>query len=161
MFAWIKFVLISHWLAFTLLATTWLFGYLVPGHAGTPGVALYYVLHAFAGCALFGVAFFHLHPGKEGISPHRLSVDPHELTLVIHRVFYYLIALAPPTGVLVFFVPDSTLHWSDGSFLRSHVYNDNFAHMLHGLLFYLVIALGLFNFLFVMAKRRNALRQQG
>ncbi len=156
MLNWIKYVLVSHWLVFTLMLATWLGGYLIPAHAGTPGVALYYVIHVFAGCALFGAGLFYLHPGKAGIAPHLLSADPHEVTKAIHRIFYYLLSVSPLTGVLVFFVPDSGLHLGqNGSFWLNHVYNDNFAHLLHGLLFYLVLVLGTVNFLFVLNKRRQ------
>ncbi len=156
MLGWIKHLFVTHWLPFTLLAVTWLAGYSIPAHSGTPGVALYYVIHVFSGCALFGVGLFYLHPGKEGIAPHLLSSDPHELTKAIHRIFYYVLSVLPVTGVLVFFVPDSGYHLGKGgSFWLNHVYNDNFAHLIHGLLFYLIIVLGAFNFLFVLNKRRQ------
>jgi hypothetical protein len=155
---WVKQVFVSHRLPFTLMAVTWFGGYFIHAHTGTPSVALYYVIHVFAGCALFGVGLFYLHPGKEGIAPHLISSDPLEVTRAIHRIHYYVLCILPITGVLVFFVPDSGLQLGKGgSFWLNHVYNDNFGHLLHGLLFYLTLLLGTFDFLFVLNKRRQYL----
>ena len=158
MLVWIKSVFVAHWLPFSLMAMIWLGGYFIHAHAGTPSVALYYVIHVAAGCALFGVGLFYLHPGTEGIAPDLISVDPHEVTKAIHRIHYYVLCVLPPTGVLVFFVPDSGLHLgASGSFWLNHVYNDNFGHLVHGLLFYLMLTLGIFDLMFVLNKRRQNL----
>jgi hypothetical protein len=153
---WIKYVFVSHWLQFSLLAATWLGGYVIHAHLDSPVLVLYYAAHIFAASAFFGVGMFYLHPGNKDIESRLHAADPKDVTKTIHRLFFYILRILPFTGALVFFVPDSGFELGKGgSFWLNHVYNDNFAHMVHAMLFYLIVLLGAFNFLFVMNKRRK------
>ena len=153
---WFKYVYVMHWLQFALLAATWLSGYIIHANLNSPVLILFYAAHVFAASALFAVGMFYLHPGNKDIESSLHSAGSKDVTKAIHRIFFHVLRVMPITGALIFFVPDSGFELGkDGSFWLNHVYNDNFAHMLHATLFYLIILLGAFNFLFVMNKRRK------
>jgi hypothetical protein len=150
MFEKSKHILVLHWHVFTLLAITWLFGYGIAAKANTPLVALHYVVHILAGCALSLLTFF-LRPSRDKQDDAGHGARPSQaLTRQIHRVLFHLIMAAPAMGVLVFFVPAGPWHLgASGSFWLTHVYHDNLAHLVHGATFYLVVLLGTVNWLFV------------
>jgi hypothetical protein len=154
MLGWIKYLVVTHWLQFCLLAATWLCGFVIHAHLKSPLLVLYYAGHVAAASALFGVGMYYLHPGNKDAPPRLHSADTKDVTSAIHRIFFQVLRIMPFTGVLVFLVPDSGLKLGrEDSFWLTHVYNDNFAHMVHGILFYLIIVLGVFNFLTVMSRR--------
>ena len=143
----------QHWHIFTLLAGTWFFGYSVAAHAGTPSVALYYVVHILTGSALSTLAFFLRLPRKEGAHAPHDAPGSHALTRQLHKLIFHLLMAAPILGVLVFFVPDGPWHqMHDGSFWLTHVYHDNLAHLAHGAMFYLLLLLGSVNWLWVVSQ---------
>jgi len=156
MLGWVKYIIFSHWLQFALLATTWLGGYVIHAHVHSPLLVLYYAGHIFPACAFFGVGMYYLHPGNKEVAARLHSADPNDTTKAVHRIFFHLLRLLPITGAITFFVPDSGFEFgADGSFWTNHLYNDNFAHMVHASLFYLILLLGSFNLVRVMNKRFN------
>jgi hypothetical protein len=156
MLGWVRYVFVSHWLQFSLLELAWLGGYVIHDHLASPLLVLFYAGHIFAAVSFIAVGMYYLHPGNKKVEMRLHAADPHDVTRGIHLIFFNILRLLPVTGVLVFLVPDSGLEWGkDGSFWLNHVYNDNFAHMVHGALFYTIIALGGFNFLYVLNKRRQ------
>jgi hypothetical protein len=154
MLGWVRYVLVSHWLQFCLLELAWLGGFVIRDHLDSPLLVLFYAGHILAAAAFFAVGMFYLHPGNKRVEARLHAADPRGVTRTIHRLFFYILRLLPVTGVLIFLVPDSGLG-IDGSFWLNHVYNDNFAHMAHAVLFYTIIVLGGFNFLYVLNKRRK------
>jgi hypothetical protein len=151
---WFKYVYVMHWMPFGLLAATWLSGYIIHANLNSPVLVLYYAAHIFAAAALLAVGMFYLHPGNKDIESSLQASDPGDVTKAVHRVFFHILRIMPIMGALVFFVPDSGYELGkDGSFWLNHVYNDNFAHLAHAMLFYLFILLGAFNFLYVLNKR--------
>lgn len=156
MLGWIKYVFVTHWLQFSLLTATWFGGYIIHDHLTSPLLVLYYAAHIFAAAAFFGVGMFYLHPGNKDIALRLHSSAPQDITRIVHRIIFHVLRALPFTGALIFLVPDSGYELGKGgSFWLTHVYNDNFAHMLHGMLFYLIVVAGLFNFLFVLNRRRQ------
>ena len=132
-------------------------GYIIHANLNSPVLVLYYAAHIFAASGLFVVGMFYLHPGNQDIKSRLHTSAPNDVTKATHRIFFHVLRVQPFIGVLIFFVPDSGLGLGkDGSFWLNHVYNDNFAHMVHGMLFYLIILLGVVNFLFVLNKRRKS-----
>jgi hypothetical protein len=154
---WFKYVYVLHWMPFALLAATWLAGYIIHANLNSPVLILYYAAHIFAASALFTVGMFYLHPGNQDIASRLHTSAPNDVTKATHRIFFHVLRVQPFIGVLIFFVPDSGFELGkDGSFWLNHVYNDNFAHMAHVMLFYSIVALGIANFLFVLNKRRKS-----
>lgn len=155
MLGWVKHVLVSHWLQFSLLELAWLGGYVIHDHLDSPLLILFYAGHILAAATFFAVGMFYLHPGNKVVAARMHAADLRGVTKTVHRLFFYILRFLPVTGVLIFLVPDSGLELGkDGSFWLNHVYNDNFAHMAHGALFYTIIVLGIFNFLYMLNKRR-------
>ena len=158
MLGWFKHVYVQHWMPFALLAATWLSGYIIHANLKSPLAVLYYGAHIFSAVAFIAVGMFHLHPGNKETSSRLHPAAPNSAVKLTHRTIYYILRTQPVIGVLIFFVPDSGLELGkDGSFWFNHVYNDNFAHMIHAMLFYLIVVLGISNFLIVMNKRRRGL----
>ena len=154
---WFKYVYVLHWMPFALLAATWLAGYIIHANLNSPVLILYYAAHIFAASALFTVGMFYLHPGNQDIASRLHTSAPNDVTKATHRIFFHVLRVQPFIGVLIFFVPDSGFELGkDGSFWLNHVYNDNFAHMAHIMLFYSIVALGIANFLLVLNKRRKS-----
>lgn len=157
---WFKYVYALHWMPFALIAATWFGGYIIHANLKSAWLILYYAGHVFSATAFFGVVMFYLHPGNKDIASRLHSSAPNDVTKVTHRIFFYILKIQPFTGVLIFLVPDGGLELGKGgSFWLNHVYNDNFAHMVHAMLFYLILLLGGFNFLFVLNKRIQERRQ--
>ncbi len=156
---WFKYVYVLHWMPFALLAATWLGGYIIHANLDSPVLVLYYAAHIFSAVAFIAVGMFYLHPGNKDISSRLHASAPNDVTKVTHRIIFHLLRIQPVIGVLIFFVPDSGFDFGkDGSFWLNHVYNDNFAHMAHAMLFYTIVTMGIVNFLFVLNKRRRERR---
>ena len=154
---WLKYVYVLHWMPFALMAATWFGGYIIHANAKSPWVILYYAGHVFSATAFFGVVMYYLHPDNKDIKSRLHASAPNDITKVTHRIFFYILKIQPFSGVLIFLVPDSGFEFGKGgSFWLNHVYNDNFAHMAHAMLFYLLLLAGAVNFLFVLNKHRKA-----
>ena len=156
MLGWFKHVYVLHWMPFALLAATWLSGYIIHANVKSPLAVLYYGAHIFAAVAFIAVGMFYLHPdNKATTSPLHPSAQTN-VVKITHRGIYYILRTQPVIGILIFFVPDSDFGFGkQGSFWFNHVYNDNFAHMVHAMLFYLIVLLGMVNFVLMMNKRRK------
>jgi hypothetical protein len=156
MLGWIKYVYVQHWMPFALLAATWLSGYIIHANLKSPLIVLYYAAHIFSAVAFIAVGMFHLHPDNRDTSSRLHPSAPNNVVKATHRAIYYILRIQPVIGVLIFYVPDSGRGFGKrDSFWFNHVYNDNIAHMIHAMLFYSIIGLGLFNFMFALNKRRK------
>jgi hypothetical protein len=141
---------------FALLAATWLGGYIIHANLDSPVLVLYYAAHIFSAVAFIAVGMFYLHPGNKETASRLHPSAPNSVTKVTHHIFFHVLKIQPAVGVLIFFVPDSGRELGkDGSFWFNHVYNDNFAHMVHAMLFYTIVVLGIVNFLFMLNKHRK------
>lgn len=132
-----KIVLI-HCAAFVMLLVTWLAGAAIKTAAGTPFVALYYVLHIFPGSIIFILIFFEWLERNQGSLA---SVPLQEIVnQALHRAYYLILLALPITGIAIFF---------DWTALR-------LVYLLHAALFYLLIVLVLVNILHAaVTKFRN------
>lgn len=90
-----------HAAAFLLLLATWFAGAAIKTEAGTPFVALYYVLHIFPGSIIFILILFEWLVRNQGV----LSVVPRDqrVNRVLHRAYYLILLALPMTGIAVFF----------------------------------------------------------
>ena len=132
-----KIVLI-HCAAFVMLLVTWLAGAAIKTAAGTPFVALYYVLHIFPGSIIFILIFFEWLERNQG----SLAIVPLQeiVNQALHRAYYLILLALPINGIAIFF---------DWTALR-------LVYLLHAALFYLLIVLVLVNILHAaVTKFRN------
>jgi len=154
---WFKYVYVLHWMPFALLAATWFGGYIIHANINSPVIVLYYAAHIFSAVAFIAVGMFYLHPGNKETESRLHPTAPNSVTKVTHHIIFHVLKLQPVVGVLIFFVPDNGLKLGkDGSFWTNHVYNDNYAHMVHAMMFYTIILLGLVNSVFMLNKHRKA-----
>ncbi len=154
---WLKRFYVLHWLQFALLAATWYSGYIIHANLDSPVLVLFYAAHIFSAVAFIAVGMFYLHPGNKEVESRLHASAPISLTKVTHHIFLHVLKIQPVFGVLIFFVPESDKKLGkDGGFWLNHVYNDNYAHMVHAILFYTIVVLGILNFLFMLNKRRKA-----
>lgn len=123
-----KLVLI-HLAAFVMLLVTWLAGAAIKTEAGTPFVALYYVLHIFPGSIIFILILFEWLLRNQGsLAP----VPPQQIVnKTLHRAYYLILLILPITGIAIFF---------DWTAFR-------LVYLLHATLFYLLIVLVFANIL--------------
>ena len=121
-----------------MLLVTWLAGAAIKTAAGTPFVALYYVLHIFPGSIIFILIFFEWLERNQGSLA---SVPLQEIVnQALHRAYYLILLALPITGIAIFF---------DWTALR-------LVYLLHAALFYLLIVLVLVNILHAaVTKFRN------
>lgn len=123
-----KLVLI-HLAAFIMLLVTWLAGAAIKAEAGTPFVALYYVLHIFPGSIIFILILFEWLVRNQGSLA---TVPPQEIVnKTLHRAYYLILLVLPVTGIAVFF---------DWTAFR-------LVYLLHATLFYVLIVLVFANIL--------------
>lgn len=123
-----KLVLI-HLAAFVMLLVTWLAGAAIKTEAGTPFVALYYVLHIFPGSIIFILILFEWLLRNQGSLA---TVPPQQIiNKTLHRAYYLILLVLPLTGIAIFF---------DWTAFR-------LVYLLHATLFYVLIVLVFANIL--------------
>lgn len=112
-----------------MLLVTWLAGAAIKAEAGTPFVALYYVLHIFPGSIIFILILFEWLVRNQGSLA---TVPPQEIVnKTLHRAYYLILLVLPVTGIAVFF---------DWTAFR-------LVYLLHATLFYVLIVLVFANIL--------------
>lgn len=90
-----------HAAAFVMLLVTWIAGAAIKTEAGTPFVALYYVLHIFPGSIIFILILFEWLARNQGALN---DVPPDQLVnRALHRAYYLILLALPITGIAVFF----------------------------------------------------------
>lgn len=90
-----------HVAAFVMLLATWIAGAAIKTEAGTPFVALYYVLHIFPGSIIFILILFEWLVRNQGALN---DVPPDQLvSRALHRAYYLILLALPITGIAVFF----------------------------------------------------------
>jgi cytochrome b561 len=90
-----------HVAAFVMLLATWIAGAAIKTEAGTPFVALYYVLHIFPGSIIFILILFEWLVRNQGALN---DVPPDQLVnRALHRAYYLILLALPITGIAVFF----------------------------------------------------------
>ena len=126
-----KLVLL-HLAAFFILLVTWLAGAAIKTEAGTPLVALYYVLHIFPGSIISILILFEWLARNQGSLA---DIPPQEIVnKALHRAYYLILLVLPLTGIAIFF---------DSTALR-------LGYFIHTNLFYLLIVLVLINILHML-----------
>ena len=121
-----------HLAAFFILLVTWLAGAAIKTEAGTPLVALYYVLHIFPGSIIFILILFEWLARNQGSLA---DISPQEIVnKALHRAYYLILLVLPLTGIAIFF---------DWTVLR-------LGYFIHTNLFYLLIVLVLINILHML-----------
>lgn len=84
-----------------MLAATWIAGAAIKTEAGTPFVALYYVLHIFPGSIIFILILFEWLVRNQGALT---EVPPDQLVnSALHRAYYLILLALPITGIAIFF----------------------------------------------------------
>ena len=126
-----KLVLL-HLAAFFILLVTWMAGAAIKTEAGTPLVALYYVLHIFPGSIISILILFEWLARNQGSLA---DTPPQEIVNnALHRTYYLILLVLPLTGIAIFF---------DWTVLR-------LGYFLHTSFFYLLIVLVLINILHML-----------
>ena len=121
-----------HLAAFCILLVTWLAGAAIKTVAGTPLVALCYVLHIFPGSIIFILILFEWLARNQGSLA---DIPPQEIVnKALHRAYYLILLVLPLTGIAIFF---------DSTALR-------LGYFIHTNLFYLLIVLVLINILHML-----------
>jgi cytochrome b561 len=119
-----------HALAFLMLLMTWACGEAIKSEAGTPFVALYYVLHIFPGSIIFILILFEWLARNQEKLVHTPDTPTHLwVNRKLHRAYYLILLALPITGIAVFF-----------DLMTSRPF-----YQLHSLLFTLLLALVLVN----------------
>lgn len=122
--------MLIHALAFFMLLVTWLCGEAIKTEAGTPFVALYYVLHIFPGSVIFILILFEWLVRNQGRLIHQPDMPRHLwINRKLHRAYYLILLALPVTGIAVFF-----------DFIQGRPF-----YQLHSALFTLLLVLILFN----------------
>lgn len=118
-----------------MLLVTWFAGAAIKTEAGTPFVALYYVLHIFPGSIIFILILFEWLVRNQG----SLSAVPREqlVNRALHRAYYLILLALPLTGIAVFF-----------DFMAIRPF-----YMLHIGLFYLLLILVVINIAHMLVSR--------
>lgn len=90
-----------HVAAFVMLVATWIAGAAIKTEAGTPFVALYYVLHIFPGSIIFILILFEWLVRNQG----KLTEVPRDqlVNRALHRAYYLILLALPITGIAIFF----------------------------------------------------------
>lgn len=115
-----------HALAFLMLLITWACGEAIKSEAGTPFVALYYVLHIFPGSIIFILILFEWLARNQEKLVYTPDTPTHLWVIrKLHRAYYLILLALPITGIAVFF-----------DFMTSRP-----LYQLHSLLFTLLLAL--------------------
>lgn len=84
-----------------MLVATWIAGADIKTEAGTPFVALYYVLHIFPGSIIFILILFEWLLRNQG----KLTEVPRDqlVNRALHRAYYLILLALPITGIAIFF----------------------------------------------------------
>ena len=84
-----------------MLLATWIAGAAIKTAAGTPFVALYYVLHIFPGSIIFILILFEWLVRNQGA----LAKVPRDqlVNRALHRAYYLILLALPLTGIAIFF----------------------------------------------------------
>lgn len=84
-----------------MLVATWIAGATIKTEAGTPFVALYYVLHVFPGSIIFILILFEWLVRNQG----KLTEVPRDqlVNRALHRAYYLILLALPITGIAIFF----------------------------------------------------------
>lgn len=137
-------------MAFILLLVTWLAGDAIASHAGTPLVALYYVLHIFPGSLVFVlVLFYWLGKADEG-EPQAVNVSlSGKVNRLMHHLYYSILLALPLTGILIFFEPVKARAGSDTSWWMQ-LFHERFIYHLHASLFDVLLVLVAINALVML-----------
>lgn len=90
-----------HVAVFAILLATWIAGAAIKTEAGTPFVALYYVLHIFPGSVIFILILFEWLVRNQGA----LNEVPRDqlANRALHRAYYLILLALPITGIAIFF----------------------------------------------------------
>ena len=90
-----------HVAVFVMLSATWIAGAAIKTEAGTPFVALYYVLHIFPGSIIFILILFEWLVRNQGA----LAKVPRDqlVNRALHRAYYLILLALPLTGIAIFF----------------------------------------------------------
>lgn len=101
-------LILIHTLAFIMLFVTWLAGEAIKTQAGSPMVALYYVLHIFPGSVIFILILFEWLMRNRGTLGAMTDLSWHlRLNSRLHRIYYLILLALPLTGIVIFFEPSS------------------------------------------------------
>jgi cytochrome b561 len=142
-----KFWLI-HGLAFVLILMTWLAGAAIGSHAGTPLVALFYVLHIFPASIIFVLILFQWQISSQAkqVAPATTQID--HFNAAMHWIYDALLVALPLTGLLVFFDPAAPKRLNLGQTgWWQQLWYDRFFFHVHGWLFDALLAAVLLNLL--------------
>jgi len=90
-----------HVAVFVMLSATWIAGAAIKTEAGTPFLALYYVLHIFPGSIIFILILFEWLVRNQGA----LAKVPRDqlVNRALHRAYYLILLALPLTGIAIFF----------------------------------------------------------
>jgi hypothetical protein len=148
---------IIHGLALVLLFATWLAGVSIAPHAGTPMVALYYVMHIFtAGVILVLILLqWQISSQKQQIFAPG-SISYRRWNHLIHQAYDAILVALPITGLLIFYEPKalaSVPGVQPAWWVR--VLHDSFFHHVHAWLFNGLLALVVVNAVALMITRRK------
>ena len=136
-----------HLLAFVLLAVTWLAAAGIAPHAGSPLVALYYVLHIFPGSVIFVLILFEWLARNRAIAERMPSEPPAvRFNHRLHQVYYLILLALPVSGILVFFDPAGASGHALADLLGARP-----LYRLHANLFYALLVLVAINALVTLA----------
>jgi len=142
-----------HAMVFILLLATWLAGVAIAPHAGTPLVALYYVLHIFPGSLVFVLVLFYLLNKADDGEPKPISIPlPDKVNGRMHHLYYGILLALPLTGILIFFEQAKPAAWNDALWWIQPLY-DRFFYHLHALLFDVLLGLVVINVLVMLLGR--------
>lgn len=112
-----------HAIIFLALLLVWYVGVTIKSVAGSPFVALYYVLHIFPACLISLLILVEwISKGKNDSAPPSLR---HRLNHRLHQIYYRILLILPITGITCFF-----------DFLPSRPF-----YLIHAWLFYCLLIL--------------------
>jgi cytochrome b561 len=97
-------LILIHLIAFVMLFVIWLAGGAIKTQAGSPLVALYYVLHIFPGSVMFILILFEWLARYRGTLGDIAQLPWHlRLNRRLHRLYYLILLALPVTGIVIFF----------------------------------------------------------
>lgn len=134
-------LLFIHAVAFILILVTWLAGASIAPHAGTPLVALYYVLHIFPASVIFVLILFQWQISSQARRAASVGVQwSDRFNRSMHQLYDAILIALPLTGLLVFFEPTAShapLHENATWWIR--VLQDRLFYHVHAWLFDLLL----------------------